>query len=47
VCGGNANDCGPEQLESNTNGGAFEKGGQSQIVTLKTVPFAGKLGSTK
>jgi hypothetical protein len=46
-CGGNANDCGPEQLESNTNGGAFEKGGQSQIVTLKTVPFAGKLGSTK
>ena len=46
-CGGNANDCGPEQLESNTNGGTFEKGGQSQIVTLKTVPFAGKLGSTK
>jgi len=46
-CGGNANDCGPEQLESNTNGGTFEKGGQSQIVTLKTVPFASKLGYTK
>jgi hypothetical protein len=46
-CGGNANDCGPEQLESNTNGGEFEKGGQSQIVTLKTVPFASKLGFTK
>jgi len=46
-CGGNANDCGPEQLESNTNGGAFEKGGQSQIVTLKTIPFASKLGFTK
>ena len=25
----------------------FEKGGQSQIVTLKTVPFASKLGYTK
>jgi hypothetical protein len=46
-CGGNANDCGPEQLESNTNGGEFEKGGQSQIVTLKTIPFASKLGFTK
>ena len=46
-CGGNANDCGPEQLESNTNGGAFEKGGQSQIVSLKTIPFASKLGYTK
>jgi hypothetical protein len=46
-CGGNANDCGPEQLESNTNGGEFEKGGQSQIVTLKTVPFPYKLGVTK
>jgi len=46
-CGGNANDCGPEQLESNTNGGTFEKGGQSQIVTLKTIPFASKLGFTK
>ena len=36
----------PEQLESSTNGGAFEKSGQSVIATLKSVP-AGNLGYTK
>ena len=36
----------PEQLESNSNGGAFEKSGQSVIATLKSVP-AGNLGITK
>jgi len=45
-CGGNANDCGPEQLTSTING-TPELGGQSVIATLKTVPFAGKLGATK
>jgi hypothetical protein len=45
-CGGNANDCGPEQLTSNINGGE-ELGGQSVIATLKTIPFASKLGFTK
>jgi hypothetical protein len=45
-CGGNANDCGPEQLTSNING-TEELGGQSVIATLKTVPFASKLGFTK
>jgi hypothetical protein len=37
---------GSEQLESNSNGGAFEKSGQSVIATLKSVP-AGNLGYTK
>jgi len=45
-CGGNANDCGPEQLTSTING-TPELGGQSVIATLKTVPFASKLGFTK
>jgi len=45
-CGGNANDCGPEQLTSNING-TEELGGQSVIATLKTIPFASKLGFTK
>jgi len=45
-CGGNANDCGPEQLTSKINGGE-ELGGQSVIATLKTIPFASKLGFTK
>jgi len=45
-CGGNANDCGPEQLTSTVNG-TPELGGQSVIATLKTVPFASKLGFTK
>jgi len=45
-CGGNANDCGPEQLTSKINAGE-ELGGQSVIATLKTVPFASKLGFTK
>jgi len=45
-CGGNANDCGPEQL-SNTVNGTPELGGQSVIATLKTIPFASKLGFTK
>jgi hypothetical protein len=37
---------GAEQLESNSNGGAFEKSGQSVIATLKSVP-ASNLGYTK
>jgi hypothetical protein len=37
---------GAEQLESSSNGGAFEKSGQSVIATLKSVP-AGNLGFTK
>ena len=45
-CGGNANDCGPEQLTSTING-TPELGGQSVIATLKSVPFASKLGFTK
>jgi len=45
-CGGNANDCGPEQLTSEING-STELGGQSVIATLKTIPFASKLGFTK
>jgi hypothetical protein len=45
-CGGNANDCGPEQLTQNLNG-KIEQGGQSAIATLKTIPFASKLGFTK
>jgi hypothetical protein len=45
-CGGNASDCGPEQLTSSTNGSP-ELGGQSVIATLKSVPFASKLGFTK
>jgi hypothetical protein len=45
-CGGNANDCGPEQLTSTING-TPELGGQSVIATLKTIPFASKLGFTK
>jgi hypothetical protein len=45
-CGGNANDCGPEQLSSDING-TIELGGQSVIATLKTIPFASKLGFTK
>ena len=45
-CGGNANDCGPEQLTSVING-TPELGGQSVIATLKTTPFVGKLGVTK
>jgi len=45
-CGGNANDCGPEQLTSTVNG-TPELGGQSVIATLKSVPFASKLGFTK
>jgi hypothetical protein len=45
-CGGNANDCGPEQL-TNTLNGTPELGGQSVIATLKSVPFASKLGFTK
>ena len=45
-CGGNANDCGPEQLTSKIHE-SEELGGQSVIATLKTVPFAGKLGYTK
>jgi len=45
-CGGNANDCGPEQLTSTVNG-TPELGGQSVVATLKTVPFASKLGFTK
>jgi len=45
-CGGNANDCGPEQLTSTVNG-TPELGGQSVIATLKTLPFASKLGFTK
>jgi len=45
-CGGNANDCGPEQLTSTVNG-TPELGGQSVIATLKTIPFASKLGFTK
>jgi len=45
-CGGNANDCGPEQLTSTINGSP-ELGGQSVIATLKTIPFASKLGFTK
>jgi hypothetical protein len=36
----------PEQLESSTNGGAFEKSGQSVVVTIKSTP-AGNLGFTK
>jgi hypothetical protein len=36
----------PEQLSSSTNGGAFEKSGQSVIATLKSVP-ASNLGYTK
>jgi hypothetical protein len=46
LCGGNANDCGPEQLTSTVNG-TPELGGQSVIATLKSVPFASKLGFTK
>jgi hypothetical protein len=45
-CGGNANDCGPEQLTSTING-TPELGGQSVIATLKSIPFASKLGFTK
>jgi hypothetical protein len=45
-CGGNANDCGPEGVTSTING-TPELSGQSVIATLKTVPFAGKLGFTK
>lgn len=45
-CGGNANDCGPEQLTSTVNG-TPELGGQSVIATLKSSPFASKLGYTK
>jgi len=45
-CGGNANDCGPEQLTSTING-TPELGGQSVIATLKSTPFASKLGFTK
>jgi hypothetical protein len=45
-CGGNAKDCGPEQLTSKINAGE-ELGGQSVIVTLKSIPFASKLGFTK
>jgi len=45
-CGGNANDCGPEQLTSNING-TEELAGQSVIATLKSTPFASKLGFTK
>jgi len=45
-CGGNANDCGPEQLTSKINAGE-ELGGQSVIATLKSIPFASKLGFTK
>jgi hypothetical protein len=37
---------GTEQLESSTNGGAYEKSGQSVIATLKTNP-ASNLGVTK
>jgi hypothetical protein len=44
-CGG-AGECGPEQLTSHINGGE-ELGGQSVIATLKTIPFASKLGFTK
>jgi hypothetical protein len=44
-CGG-AGECGPEQLTSVVNG-TPELSGQSVIATLKTVPFAGKLGITK
>jgi hypothetical protein len=39
-------EAGEEQLESSTNGGAYEKSGQSVIATLKSVP-AGNLGGTK
>jgi hypothetical protein len=39
-------EAGTEQLESSTNGAAFEKSGQSAIATLKSVP-AGNLGGTK
>jgi hypothetical protein len=45
-CGGNANDCGPEQLTSTING-TPELGGQSVVATLKSIPFASKLGFTK
>jgi len=44
-CGGAA-ECGPEQLTSTVNG-TPELGGQSVIATLKTIPFASKLGYTK
>jgi len=44
-CGG-AGNCGPEQLESVING-TPELGGQSVIATIKSVPFASKLGFTK
>ena len=44
-CGG-AGECGPEQLTSTVNGSP-ELGGQSVIATLKTVPFASKLGFSK
>jgi hypothetical protein len=36
-----------EQLESKSGEGSFEKGGQSVIVTLKTVPATWGLGITK
>jgi hypothetical protein len=39
-------EAGEEQLESSTNGGAYEKSGQSVIATLKTNP-ASNLGVTK
>jgi hypothetical protein len=45
-CGGNASDCGPEQLTSTING-TPELGGQSVVATLKSIPFASKLGFTK
>jgi hypothetical protein len=45
-CGGNANDCGAEQLTSTING-TPELAGLSAIATLKSVPFASKLGFTK
>jgi hypothetical protein len=35
------------QLESNLNGGAFEKAGQSVVAKLKTVPSTLELGVTK
>jgi len=43
-CGG-AGNCGPEQLTSTVNG-TPELGGQSVIATIKSVPFASKLGFT-
>jgi len=43
-CGG-AGNCGPEQLTSAVNG-TPELGGQSVVATIKSIPFASKLGFT-